>query len=275
MASFEYALRKECGYGGAQPYWDWLLDVDDMAASPIFDPDTGFGGNGAWVPGTHARPWRTVELPLPSNHDFPDRTGGGCIPDGPFEGLFTALGPRGSVAYNPRCVRRDFCPTTFARTAANVHAALRMPTYGEFAASSEPNAHASGHYGIGGLYGAMTDKWSSRKCFPLPPSALSNGCRPLLSNGCRPLLSNALLTTASRRSRLLAAPRQRRPAVVVVAVPESAWAADGHFGAAGVARLDEREGWQHHVGGREPAGCHWRGHVCGWHHGYPGRVSLL
>ncbi|EJT75052.1 hypothetical protein GGTG_08890 [Gaeumannomyces tritici R3-111a-1] len=161
VAAFEYALRKECGYGGAQPYWDWLLDIDDMAASPIFDPDTGFGGNGEWIPGTQSQPSPEMELPLPSTHEFPDRSGGGCIPDGPFEGLDTALGPRGSVAYNPRCVRRDFCPATFARMVANVRPALRMPTYGDFVASSEPNAHASGHYGVGGLYGAMTDKWSS------------------------------------------------------------------------------------------------------------------
>lgn len=44
----EDLLRKECGFTGTQPYWDWSIDADakNMPNSPLFDPVTGFGGNG-------------------------------------------------------------------------------------------------------------------------------------------------------------------------------------------------------------------------------------
>ncbi|KAI9146861.1 Tyrosinase ustQ [Paramyrothecium foliicola] len=44
----EDLLRTECGYTGTQPYWDWSIDSDkkDTINSPVFDPVTGFGGNG-------------------------------------------------------------------------------------------------------------------------------------------------------------------------------------------------------------------------------------
>ncbi|KAK3079343.1 hypothetical protein LTS18_005107, partial [Coniosporium uncinatum] len=50
--TFESVLRDECGYGGAQPYWDWSLDrgLADLSESPVFDAEYGFGGNGAFVP---------------------------------------------------------------------------------------------------------------------------------------------------------------------------------------------------------------------------------
>ncbi|KAH7000636.1 hypothetical protein EDB80DRAFT_753793 [Ilyonectria destructans] len=43
----EELLRNECGYKGYQPYWNEVFDVDDMAGSVVFDPKTGFGGNGS------------------------------------------------------------------------------------------------------------------------------------------------------------------------------------------------------------------------------------
>jgi hypothetical protein len=52
MAYYEKALREECGYDGAQPYWDWLIDTEsglNMTQWPIFDPDTGFGGDGPFI----------------------------------------------------------------------------------------------------------------------------------------------------------------------------------------------------------------------------------
>jgi hypothetical protein len=52
MAYYEKALIEECGYQGAQPYWDWIIDTDsglNMTQWPIFDPDTGFGGDGPFV----------------------------------------------------------------------------------------------------------------------------------------------------------------------------------------------------------------------------------
>ncbi|KAG8694638.1 hypothetical protein FRC09_009719 [Ceratobasidium sp. 395] len=37
---------KDCGYAGPTPYWDWTIDSGKLATSDIWDPTTGFGGNG-------------------------------------------------------------------------------------------------------------------------------------------------------------------------------------------------------------------------------------
>lgn len=44
----EDLLRTECDFTGTQPYWDWSIDADakNTPNSPLFDPVTGFGGNG-------------------------------------------------------------------------------------------------------------------------------------------------------------------------------------------------------------------------------------
>lgn len=69
IAQYEKDLRNLCCYSGAQPYWgmsilteilrtandlslDWTLDansIEDFESSPIFDADTGFGGNGIFI----------------------------------------------------------------------------------------------------------------------------------------------------------------------------------------------------------------------------------
>ncbi|EQB56150.1 monooxygenase [Colletotrichum gloeosporioides Cg-14] len=47
----EDLLRNECNYTGVQPYWDWTIDADARAvpSSPLFDAETGFGGNGQFT----------------------------------------------------------------------------------------------------------------------------------------------------------------------------------------------------------------------------------
>ncbi|KAG8685737.1 hypothetical protein FRC08_012942, partial [Ceratobasidium sp. 394] len=37
---------RDCGYTGPTPYWDWTIDSGKLATSDIWDPTTGFGGNG-------------------------------------------------------------------------------------------------------------------------------------------------------------------------------------------------------------------------------------
>ncbi|KAK8041737.1 Tyrosinase-like protein orsC [Apiospora rasikravindrae] len=51
----------DCGWNRdlGQPFWDWTLDVehdDDLINSPVFDVETGFGGNGGWVGGNYTHP---------------------------------------------------------------------------------------------------------------------------------------------------------------------------------------------------------------------------
>ncbi|KAF2262185.1 Di-copper centre-containing protein [Lojkania enalia] len=112
--AYEYALRTECGYKGAQPYWNWGKYPDPLK-SPIFDGSaTSMGGNGQYVPhGGHAVGSANVVVP--------GGNGGGCINTGPFKNMSVHLGPLATsidvnltanpqadgLGYNPRCVRRD------------------------------------------------------------------------------------------------------------------------------------------------------------------------
>ncbi|TQV93218.1 ABC multidrug transporter [Cordyceps javanica] len=43
---YEKSLHELCDYEGVLPYWDWGLDWEDPTKSAIWDPETGFGGNG-------------------------------------------------------------------------------------------------------------------------------------------------------------------------------------------------------------------------------------
>jgi tyrosinase len=167
LAAWEKLINK-CGYSGAQPYWDWTLDTSspqDFLNSPIFDTETGFGGNGAFIPGNMTNPAPGMFVGPP--RDIPDRSGGGCIPNGPFKDLTAHIGPGINVSSNPHCVRRDFAPESLANNSgpAMVEAAMAFPDYGSFSRGTEFTTHPGGHWGIGGIYGAMSDKWSSRK-FP-------------------------------------------------------------------------------------------------------------
>lgn len=167
---FLYAYEKElqaCGYKGALPYWDWTLDTgskDDFFNSPIFDPETGFGGNGDWVPGNSSHPADGVEI-TSGGLDMPDRTGGGCINNGPFKNAINNLGPNANKEYNPHCIRRDFVPSRFMghSSQANVTEAMNLPDFGTFDRITETSIHGGGHLGVGGLYGTMTDGYSSRE----------------------------------------------------------------------------------------------------------------
>ncbi|KAK0731025.1 hypothetical protein B0H67DRAFT_639457 [Lasiosphaeris hirsuta] len=162
-AIYENMLRNECGYKGAQPYWDWTLDTpaNNWADSPVFDGQTGFGGNGAFVAGDPTNPF-----------EVPGRTGGGCVSNGPFanNNNLVHLGPTGSVTYNPQCLRRDLSPYFAARYLAKnqTQLTLAQPDFGWFARTVEggPSFEASGvhggeHYSVGGTYGQMGDLYTS------------------------------------------------------------------------------------------------------------------
>ncbi|KAH7390635.1 hypothetical protein BKA66DRAFT_459432 [Pyrenochaeta sp. MPI-SDFR-AT-0127] len=157
-------MMQSCGYSGAQPYWDWTLDGGSLAkfsSSPVFDTVTGFGGNGEYVPGNFSNPQQELFVGAP--WDLPDRTGGGCISDGPFKDWIVKLGPGTNINPGPHCVRRDFAPITFTNmtSSASVAEGMSMPDFGLFSSTTEFSAHGGGHLGVGGLYGTMSDQWSS------------------------------------------------------------------------------------------------------------------
>lgn len=115
---YERALRTECGYTGAQPYWDWTLSYADVRKASVFDGSPySLGSNGVYIPNREP-----ISVPVPNSPTlvFPPATGGGCIASGPFtEDKWTInLGPVGyfpqgplnGTGYNPRCLARDLSP---------------------------------------------------------------------------------------------------------------------------------------------------------------------
>lgn len=142
-------------------YWDWSLDASSdvnstsVFDSPVFDPVTGFGGNGPYV---EANATENV-------FNLTGRLGGGCVSDGPFTSAdFTVNYPE------PHCLTRDFIPWvmngwTQQSLVDNVQS---QPDYTTWARAvegipsfSEPNIHGGGHFGIGGVLGQMGDAYNS------------------------------------------------------------------------------------------------------------------
>ncbi|KAF7561298.1 hypothetical protein G7046_g2846 [Stylonectria norvegica] len=163
---YEQDLQNLCGYKGAQPYWNWSLDsksAEDFVASPIFDAQTGFGGNGPYI--------NTTDLTTVKLH-IPGKTGGGCVSAGPFvtKEWTINMGPGPSTAFNPRCLTRDFAPD-FAITKLNqgvVDYTLAANDYYQFdirveggISVPELHYHGGGHLGVGGDVGELGDVYSS------------------------------------------------------------------------------------------------------------------
>jgi tyrosinase len=93
----------------------------------IFNADDGFGGNGPYED-------------LPVNGTFfpiPGRTGGGCVPDGPFtsDKFLVGIGPAHNASISNRhCLRRDFSPevVVYNLQPATWDEVLSQPDYGHF-----------------------------------------------------------------------------------------------------------------------------------------------
>ncbi|KAK6863645.1 hypothetical protein PG995_000173 [Apiospora arundinis] len=158
VATYEKALREECGYEGGQPYWDWSLDArpDDPTSMASFPVDvlgpgkSSFGGNGDPVTPT----------PKQNPLNLTGGTGGGCVRDG----AFTPDRFRVNYGPDPGCLKRDFVPWIFNSFADPklVEEVLDQPDYASFARTIEkvptfdaPNVHGSGHFGIGGVLGTI------------------------------------------------------------------------------------------------------------------------
>ncbi|EWG47590.1 hypothetical protein FVEG_07657 [Fusarium verticillioides 7600] len=166
IAQYEKDLRNLCCYSGAQPYWDWTLDsssIEDFGKSPIFDAETGFGGNGVFI---DISSWTNV------TRQVSGRTGGGCVTDGPFaKGEFEVhAGPDTSTAYNPRCLARDVA-AEYGISKLNqtvVDWTLGAKDFFEFdqrvqggVSAESQGYHGGGHLAIGGSLGEMGDMYSS------------------------------------------------------------------------------------------------------------------
>ncbi|CAG8948873.1 hypothetical protein HYFRA_00001996 [Hymenoscyphus fraxineus] len=164
---WEQELRNTCGYTGSQPWWDFSLEntAETFPKSPLFDPVYGVGGNGPWVENVSSIPVSNPAVILA------DRTGGGCLDNGPFANLTVTMGIGNNLDYNPHCLRRDFCPELIASALSDERlAAVRnAPTFNDFNIAIQgkslavPDAaiHLGLHIGIGGQVGELADTWSS------------------------------------------------------------------------------------------------------------------
>ncbi|KAK1772866.1 hypothetical protein QBC33DRAFT_584298 [Phialemonium atrogriseum] len=164
---YEADLKNICGYTGTQPYWDWTLDSRSEAAflaSPVFNPATGFGGNGPYIDSSG---FPTTNVPV----KIPHKTGGGCVQDGNFVNMTVNMGPGPSTAHNPRCLARDFSPWLATRTINStvVSWTLSADSFSLFDRRIQGlglgvdgmTSHAGGHLSVGGDIGDMGNMYSS------------------------------------------------------------------------------------------------------------------
>ncbi|KAE9964727.1 hypothetical protein EG328_010254 [Venturia inaequalis] len=167
--AFETVLIEECGYKGAQPYWDWTQDTPEhnthFNMSPIFDSQYGFGGNG--VGGSTPMTFINVRTdPIPAPDAYPEGT---CIDSGPFNGMMHNTGPGFQLQRpNPRCLVRniqtaladdtlqwknDVMPILATDDYWNMSIAMDVPLTGK-----SRGVHGAAHASING---EMANFWSS------------------------------------------------------------------------------------------------------------------
>ena len=141
---YETALRQDCGYRGeGLVYWDWTLDSDALEHAPVFDAETGFGGNGD-VDG---------EITV-GNH-------GHCLKDGPFTDIWAKFY---DVKYKPHCLSRGFRTDAGADghmdgslvSPVAIEEVLSIPTYEDFVTRMESQIHDAIPFGIGGDFETFT-----------------------------------------------------------------------------------------------------------------------
>ncbi|KAH9844847.1 Di-copper centre-containing protein [Teratosphaeria destructans] len=166
---YEQSLRRECGYNGTQPYWNWALTaITGLESSPIWDGSpTSMGGNGEKIE-------QTGQIVLNEFVSLPTGTGGGCVKTGPFANTPVNMGPvlslqpgnvtlvalNNSMGYNPRCLKRDltdFINRSWANGTSVLNTILIPQDIDSFQNILQgllgvdyPSIHTAGHFAMGG-----------------------------------------------------------------------------------------------------------------------------
>ncbi|KAA8903648.1 hypothetical protein FN846DRAFT_953684 [Sphaerosporella brunnea] len=123
MSAHELLLRQECGYAGAQPYWEETVTVGKVSTCELLDPVYGFGGGGTGP--------------------------GGCISDGPFKDYVLHTGP--GEENTVQCIHRNVSDTnSWGSSQANVTECLQKPSFATAWPCLEKRPHWAGHNAIGG-----------------------------------------------------------------------------------------------------------------------------
>lgn len=125
-------------------YWDWTLDWENLAESPIFSATIGFGGNG--------------------NESAPSSVGEGhCVTEGPFADLQPLFyGPH----VRPHCLSRGF--TDFPGRNASpavVQTILEEKDYESFFLGVENGPHNVAPNGIRGDFYSFTAPYGKHSFF--------------------------------------------------------------------------------------------------------------
>ena len=138
---YENALKTECGYTGTALYWDWVADAAAPSLASVWDPVTGFGGNGTGIANT--------------KFSF-------CVNDGPFANLQLRFWSNDTVTH---CLQRQFTDAIpqaglqemlgFNYDQRAVDSVLATTPYLTFHGQLEGGPHASVHGGVGGSFGDM------------------------------------------------------------------------------------------------------------------------
>ncbi|KAK1718065.1 hypothetical protein CaCOL14_006771 [Colletotrichum acutatum] len=178
LASFEQRLRTQCRYKGALPYWEWGLDVNNPAASPLFDgTELSLGSDGEFIPHDGLQ----LRQPFSNNTiKLKPGTGGGCIKSGPFQNMTVHIGPAALAQYGitkpfnvtdplqdlPRCLKRDLNKdvaqrfNSFRNTTTLILEQTNIKNFSSLLQGDDrffPNTlgiHGGGHFIIGGDPGA-------------------------------------------------------------------------------------------------------------------------
>lgn len=117
-------------------YWDWTIDWEDPARSPLFSPTSGFGGNGNTSGSTAL-------------------TNGYCVAEGPFSGLQLQFW---GAARRPHCLSRRFNETVFGRRHIKpeiMRSNLALDDYMEFLIAIEHYSHNTIPIAIGGDFASF------------------------------------------------------------------------------------------------------------------------
>ncbi|KAM7216372.1 hypothetical protein V8F06_008294 [Rhypophila decipiens] len=160
---YEQALRQECGYRAAQPYWDWTIGWEDPRQTAVFDGSPwSMGSNGVFIPD---RPPTIVNFGAGiGDQPVAVGTGGGCVEKGPFtaDKYQIHLGPTGyephgpldGRGYNPRCLNRDITLEVAQKLRpSNVAGLLGQGNLFNFSLVLDAPAgvHVAGHFSVAGM----------------------------------------------------------------------------------------------------------------------------
>ena len=138
-------------------FHSWLFhlsyyDCTRIPKSPIWDPLTGFGGDG--VPGTYVVP--TDPDPTNSSRIFPELYHG-CVKDGPFADYTLKLGP--GLLVTEHCIARGVgaAAVSIYLNSTTIAYTLSLPTFEQFRVELEGTLvpfilgpHGGGHGAVGG-----------------------------------------------------------------------------------------------------------------------------